>query len=200
MHNWVVIAVGEHIAAQEALSSRGILIRIDKSANFRVIVSALQVVEAGLRIVIIPTVAEGVVVGHMRGCRGDCRPRRVGYAQHLPVGVVGVLRHQGPRVAPAACVAAVKSRYVPLQVFGEIVVRPACLRRVLQPKPYRATTLVVQVPQSQAHAPLVLYNGPVGAYFLRSHTPHGFLHHDRPLISLNNFYFTSFPFTRQLTP
>ena len=88
----------------------------------------------------------------MRGGGGNCRPRRVGYAQHLTERVVGVLRHQGPRVAPAACVAAVKSRYVPLQVFGEIVVRPACLRRVLQPKSYRATTLVVQVPQSQAHA------------------------------------------------
>ena len=150
---WIIVAISKHIAAQEALPGGRIVIRIDEPANFRVIVSALQVVEAGFRIVIIPPVAEGVVVGHMRGCRGDCRPRRVGYAQHLPVGVVGVLRHQGPRVAPAACVAAVKSRHVPLQVFGEIVVRPACLRRVLQPKSYRATTLVVQVPQGDKCAP-----------------------------------------------
>ena len=112
----------------------------------------MQVVEAGFRIVIIPPVAEGVVIGHMRGGGGNGRPRRVAHAQHLPERVVGVLRHQGPRVAPAACVAAVDGRQVPLQVFGEIVVRLACLRRILQPKPNWAPALVVQVPQGQAHA------------------------------------------------
>ena len=153
MHNWVVIAVGKHIAAQEALAGRGIVIRIDKPTDFRIVVSALQVVEAGLRIVIIPTIAEGIVIGHVCGGGGNGRSGCAGHAQNLAVGVVGVLRHQGPRVAPAACVAAVDGRHVPLQVFGEIVVRPACLRRVLQPKSYRAPALVVQVPQGDKYAP-----------------------------------------------
>ena len=131
--------------AQEVLPSGCVFVRIDKPTDFRVIVSALQVIEAGLRVVIIPTIAEGVVIGHVCGGGGNGRPRRVGHAQNLPVGVVGVLRHQGPRVAPAACVAAVDGRHVPLQVFGEVVIRPACLRRILQPKPYRAPVLVVRV-------------------------------------------------------
>ena len=111
---WIIVAISKHIAAQEALPGGRIVIRIDEPANFRVIVSALQVVEAGFRIVIIPPVAEGIVIGHVCGGGGNGRPRRVGHAQHLAERVVGVLRHQGPRVAPSACVAAVKSRHVPL--------------------------------------------------------------------------------------
>ena len=71
-------------------------VRINKPADFRVIVSALQVVEAGFRVVVIPPVAEGIVVGHVRGGGGNGRSGRVGHAQHLAERVVGVLRHQSP--------------------------------------------------------------------------------------------------------
>ena len=47
---WIVATVGKHIVAENALSGGGICVRINKSANRRVIESGLQIIEPGLGI------------------------------------------------------------------------------------------------------------------------------------------------------
>ena len=64
---------------QDALPCRGVAICIYKSANGGVVISALQVVEAGLGVVVVAAVAEGVGV-----CQG------AGGGEDFAVGVVGV--------------------------------------------------------------------------------------------------------------
>ena len=54
----VVHAVGEHIEAQQAVVGIAVLVRIDKSANDGVVITALEVIEARLIIVVIATVAD----------------------------------------------------------------------------------------------------------------------------------------------
>ena len=46
-HHRIVTAVGEHIIAQDALAGADETVGVDKSADFRVIVAALQVVKPG---------------------------------------------------------------------------------------------------------------------------------------------------------
>ena len=55
-----VQAIYEHIVADNALASSCITIRINEPTNGGIIVSALEVVEAGLLVVDIPTVAQRV--------------------------------------------------------------------------------------------------------------------------------------------
>ena len=61
------------------MSCRGVAIRIDESTDCRVIIAGLEVIEAAFGIVIVASVAEGVLVGQFTG---GC--------QDLAVGVVGV--------------------------------------------------------------------------------------------------------------
>ena len=42
----VIIAIGKHIVADDALSGRGVAVRVDESAPAGVVIPALQVVEA----------------------------------------------------------------------------------------------------------------------------------------------------------
>lgn len=58
----IVGAIGEHIVAKQTITRGSIPIRIDKPGNHRAIITALQVVEARLGIVVIPTVPQGVKV------------------------------------------------------------------------------------------------------------------------------------------
>jgi len=58
---WVIPTVGKHVIAQQALSSCSEGIRINESAPFGVIVAGLEVVQLGLSVVDIATVAEGVI-------------------------------------------------------------------------------------------------------------------------------------------
>ena len=65
--NRVVSTVREHIATQKApCIRRSICIRIDEPADGRVIIAALEVVEAGLGVVVIAAVAQGVEVADRR--------------------------------------------------------------------------------------------------------------------------------------
>lgn len=47
MVHWVVIAIREHIAAEEALAGGGKAVSIDKPADGGVIITGLQVIESG---------------------------------------------------------------------------------------------------------------------------------------------------------
>lgn len=51
----VIIAIGKHIVADDALSGRGVAVRVDESAPAGVVIPALQVVEACFAVVDIAT-------------------------------------------------------------------------------------------------------------------------------------------------
>ena len=58
----IVGAVGKQIIANQTITCGSVLVRIDKPGDHRVIVPALQIVEARLGIVIIPTVPQRIDV------------------------------------------------------------------------------------------------------------------------------------------
>ena len=60
----VIVAVSEHIESGKAVTSAYITVRIDKSANFGVIITTLEIVEAGFGVVIVATVTQGVDLSH----------------------------------------------------------------------------------------------------------------------------------------
>ena len=83
--NGVIPAIGEHIAACNALSCGNKSIRADKPPELRVIIPAVEVVQAGFCVVIIPPVAERILIAHgVAGGVGDGT---------LAPGVVAVLGH-----------------------------------------------------------------------------------------------------------
>ena len=90
--NGVIPAIGKHIAACNALSCGNKSVRADKPPELRVIIAAVQIVQASLGIVIIPPVAEGILIAH--GVAGG-----VGDGAVAP-GVVGVFRNHLPRGGP----------------------------------------------------------------------------------------------------
>ena len=70
--NGVIPAIGKHIAAGNALSCGNKSVHTDEPPELRVIVPAVQVIQPGLGIVIIPPVAEGILVAHgVAGGVGD---------------------------------------------------------------------------------------------------------------------------------
>ena len=90
--NGVIPAIGEHIAACNALSCGNKSIRADEPPELRVIVPAVQVIKPGLGVVIVPPIAERILVAH--GVAGG-----VGDGAFAP-GVVAVLSHDLPRGGP----------------------------------------------------------------------------------------------------
>ena len=67
--------------ANKALTGGGVAVRIYEPSCGRVIITGLEVIEAAFGIVVVATVAEGVLVGQFTGG-----------GQDLAVGVVGVGR------------------------------------------------------------------------------------------------------------
>lgn len=58
----IVGAVGEHVVAKQTIACGSILVRVDKPGNHRVIITALQIVEACFGIVIIPAIPQRIDV------------------------------------------------------------------------------------------------------------------------------------------
>ena len=90
--NGVIPAIGKHIAAGNALSCGNKSVCTDKPPELRVIIAAVEIVQPGLSIVIVPPVAEGILIAH--GVAGS-----VGDSAFAP-GVVGVFRNHLPRGGP----------------------------------------------------------------------------------------------------
>ena len=65
-------------------------IRIQESFSLRIIIPGIEVIEAGLRIVVVIPVAEGVDVGHMVGVAGNVVAVAVGDGKGIAPRVVGV--------------------------------------------------------------------------------------------------------------
>ena len=73
-HDRIILAIREHIGAEEAVGvGGGEGVGVDEPADGRVIIAALEVVEAGLGVVIIAAVAQGVDVGDAGGISEDFR-------------------------------------------------------------------------------------------------------------------------------
>ena len=56
----IVCAICKHVMSQDALSCGSIPIRIEEAASGGVVISALQVIEAGFGVVVVAAVAEGI--------------------------------------------------------------------------------------------------------------------------------------------
>ena len=78
---WAITAICEHIVADKALTCPCIGIRIYEPSCSGVIIAGLEVIEAAFGIVIVASVAEGVLVG-----------QGAGGGQDLAIGVVGIRR------------------------------------------------------------------------------------------------------------
>ena len=83
--NGVIPAIGKHIAAGNALSCGNKSVHTNEPPELRVIIAAVQIVQAGFGIIVIPPVAEGILIAH--GVAGG-----VGDGAVAP-GVVAVLSH-----------------------------------------------------------------------------------------------------------
>ena len=105
--NGVIPAIGEHIAACNALSCGNKSVRADKSPELRAIIPAVEVIKPRLGIVVVTPVAEGVFVAH--GVAGG-----VGDGAFAP-GVVAVLSHDLSRCGAG------DGDDVPLQVIEVVV-------------------------------------------------------------------------------
>ena len=77
--NRIVPTIGEHIVPGQSLPCNWVIIRINESTNFGVVVTGLEVVEAGLVVEDVAAVAQRVNVGMRAEGRGG-----------LAVGVVPV--------------------------------------------------------------------------------------------------------------
>ena len=60
----VVPTVGKHVIAQEALAGGGVAVCVDETGNAGIIVTALQVVEIGFSVLVVPSVSQGIYVLH----------------------------------------------------------------------------------------------------------------------------------------
>ena len=98
-----IIAISEHICAEDTLASGSQTIRIDESSQSGVVVAALQIVEAGFHVEVVAAIAQGVELGDMR--IGNGVALAVGGAQRLAPGIVGILGDGVQIIDPAlACV------------------------------------------------------------------------------------------------
>ena len=113
---WVIPAISKHIIAKEILPRACEAIGVNEAADCRVIIAALEVVEARIGIAVIAAVAEEVDV-----CQG------AGGGEDIAPGVVGVLRDLGEAAAVL-----VDRQDVALQIFDEIVLRPGSIAPIPQ--------------------------------------------------------------------
>ena len=61
--NGVISTIGKHIRSDEALTGGGVAVGVDEAFYCGVVISALQIVEAGFVIVVVAAVTEGVEIG-----------------------------------------------------------------------------------------------------------------------------------------
>ena len=80
---------------EEALAGAGVRVRIDEASQLRVIVPGLEVIEAGVVILVVAPVAEGVHEGDEVRARGVSNQVPVGVpdCRHLAPGVVLIGRN-----------------------------------------------------------------------------------------------------------
>ena len=60
----IVVAISKHIVSNKALPGTRAAVRIDKPADISIVISALQIVKLCIRIVVIPTIPQGIHIRH----------------------------------------------------------------------------------------------------------------------------------------
>ena len=93
-HHRVILAIGKHVGAAEAAVCGYIPIRIDKAPGHGVVVTGVQVVEAGFLVKVVAAVAQGVDVGNVAGVPRDVVALPVGDGENIAPGVVGIFCRQ----------------------------------------------------------------------------------------------------------
>jgi len=122
-------------------------IRINESGDSGVIVSRLEVIEAGFIIVVIATVADWIYMGNVIRVslqRQDCAGRAF-YRSHFTPGIILVGGDQSGIIALGlGIVASVDRHYITLQVLGVIVMGEAGVPGVFHPYAYNRALFIVQ--------------------------------------------------------
>ena len=72
--NGIISAIREHICPNKALPSACVAVRIDEPPVRGVIVAGLEIIETGFCIVVVPAIAERVLVGHGAGLGQEVAP------------------------------------------------------------------------------------------------------------------------------
>ena len=128
--------------AQEALAGGSEGVGIEESANRRVVISALEVIEPGLGIVVIAAVTEGV--------DGS---QAAGLGQNVAPAVISI----------ACCQTAVGYfvyfQNVTLQILDEVIVRPAAGGRIPERNTDRRITLVQNISDVNRYTPVCIMSG-----------------------------------------
>ena len=102
--NWIIIAIRKHIEPEKALSRAAVGIGVEEALHGGVVISALEIIEAGFRIVVVAPVAQGVQVGiiHIPGAAaldgGDVAPCVVAVLRIDRPALVDELHHVALRV------------------------------------------------------------------------------------------------------
>ena len=152
MSSWVgviyriIIAIGEHISAEEALAGTAVGVGVYESGDSGVIITALEVIEAGFVIIVIATVADWVHMGNVIRVslqRQDCAGRAF-YRSHFTPGIILVGGDQSGIIALGlGIVASVDRHYITLQVLGVIVMGEAGVPGVFHPYAYNRALFII---------------------------------------------------------
>ena len=104
----IIKAIGEHIMAQQALPGRHIGVGVDKAAQLGIVIAGLKIIERGVGVVVVASIAQGVI--YTKGA-GKCTSG----GQRLAVGAIGVADNRGTR-------SVYDVQYIALEI-GDVVVQ-----------------------------------------------------------------------------
>ena len=121
-HNRIVVAVSEEIIPLQAAVGTEDGIGAEEPADVGVVVSGVQVVPAGLYVVVIAPVSERVDVGDVGCVGGHIVARAIGDLEILPPRVVHILRDKCSRRVADAHNISLQVLVIP--VFRSVVLHP----------------------------------------------------------------------------
>ena len=93
LNNWAIIAICKHIIANNSLACAGVAVGVDEPMCYRVVISALEVIEPSLGVVVVASVAQRVDLRHC-ACGGeDVAPCVIGIGSHRRAAAIDQLDH-----------------------------------------------------------------------------------------------------------
>jgi len=186
----IIITIGKHIRAQEALAGTAIGVGVYESGDSGVIISGLEVIEAGFGIVMVSPIAERVSICELGRVGQDCAGC-VPDSFHLAPLVILVSRDQLWRLSGNE----VHCHHIALQVFGEQIILPIAVGeiRIVGAEANNAAGFVKGV----AHGEVFAAVGVVPPFRYRRAVYYKIIHRravGKPTIILCNSRFTSWLF------